>query len=101
MPASLGSGDSGWTEPLLPPSMSTTLTQLGLWDVDQSSASFLGLDRHSYLPRDIGPAFQESAFPKVLELGTHPVQVIAGSRVSGQLLKPLANTYQVGIWSRC
>lgn len=47
MPASLDSGDSGRTEPLLSPSMSTTLTQLGLWDVDQRSTSFRGLDRHS------------------------------------------------------
>jgi hypothetical protein len=65
-----------------------------------SSASFLGLDRHSYLPRDVGPAFQVSAFPKVLELSVQSVQVIVGRRVAGQLLKLLAHTYQVGIWSR-
>lgn len=81
--------------------MSTTLTQLGLWDVDLRSASLLGLDRYSYLPGDVGPAFQESAFPEALELSIQQVQVILGRRVSGQLLKLLANTYQVGIWSRC
>lgn len=71
--------------------------------MDQRSTSFQGLDRHSYsyLPRDVGPTFQESAFPKVLELSVQPVQVIVGRGVSGQLWERLANTYPVGIRSRC
>lgn len=65
----------GLAKQLLSPLMLTTLTQLGLWDVDQSNTGFLCLNRYFCLARDAGSAFQESAFPKVLELS---IQCVLG-----------------------
>lgn len=62
---------------------------------------FLCLTRFSCLARNVGSSFQESAFPKVLELS---IQCVLGEDSQDICLTPLkllVNIYLVGIWSMC